>query len=140
MTCKSNPTKQRNLIFLLPKLLTTEDQEGQSDQISVLCKYIRQIIITRPRNVKEANNLFVFDRRGLLGILMDSCSMKLDEHTCKRLSVLSLGESCFCYCCIGVLLPFDTFEVISGAVIYYNHTVPGQSPRLSAHSFASTWS
>ena len=61
MTCKSNPTKQRNLIFLLPKLLTTEDQEGQSDQISVLCKYIRQIIITRPRNVKEANNSFVFD-------------------------------------------------------------------------------
>ena len=61
MTCKSNPTKQRNSIFLLLKLLTTDDQEGQSDQISVLCKYIRQIIITRPRNVKEANNSFVFD-------------------------------------------------------------------------------
>ena len=49
MTCKSNPINQRNLIFILPKLLTTEDQEGQSDQI-----------ITRLRNVKEANNS-VFD-------------------------------------------------------------------------------
>ena len=33
ITCKSNPIKQRNLIFLLPKLLMTDDQEGQSHQI-----------------------------------------------------------------------------------------------------------
>ena len=66
--------------------------------------------------------------------------MKLDEHTCKRLSVLSFREKVVFVSCIGVLLPFDTFEVISGSVNYYNHTVPGQSPRLSAHSFASTWS
>ena len=58
----------------------------------------------------------------------------------KVIRPLSPRESCFCYCCIGVLLPFDTFEVILGVVNYYNHTVPGQSPRLSAHSFASTWS
>ena len=51
----------------------------------------------------------------------------------KVIRPLSLRESRFCYCCIGVLLPFNTFEVISGAVNYYNHTVLGQSPRLSAY-------
>ena len=30
-------------------------------------------------------------------------------------------------CLIFVLQPFDTFEVISGAVSYPNHTVPGQA-------------
>ena len=89
MTCKSNPIKQRNLIFLLPKLFTTEDQEGQGGQISVLCKYIRQIIITRPRNVKEANNS---ETRASWYTDRGSCSMKLDEHACKILSVLSFRE------------------------------------------------
>ena len=51
----------------------------------------------------------------------------------KVIRPLSLRESRFCYCCIGVLLPFNTFEVISGAVNYYNHTVLGQSPRLSVY-------
>ena len=51
----------------------------------------------------------------------------------KVIRPLSLRESRFCYCCIGVLLPFKTFEVISGAINYYNHTVLGQSPRLSAY-------
>ena len=57
------PAKQRNLIFMLPKLLTTEDQNRQSDQISVLCKYIRPLAFSnhsRPRNVKEANNQVIF--------------------------------------------------------------------------------
>ena len=51
----------------------------------------------------------------------------------KVIRPLRLRESRFCYCCIGVLLPFNTFEVISGALNYYNHTVLGQSPRLSAY-------
>ena len=134
------PIKQRNLIVLLSKLFMTEDQEGQSDQISVLCKYIRQIIITRPRNVKEANNLFVFywDEGCLVywqGQLLNKVRW---THMQNVIRPVIPRESCFCYCCFGVLRPFDTFEVIMGAVSYYNHIVPGQSPRLSAYSFAST--
>ena len=30
-------------------------------------------------------------------------------------------------CCVGVLRPFDTFQVILGAVSKPNHTVPGQA-------------
>ena len=32
-----------------------------------------------------------------------------------------------CSCYIGVLRPFDTFHVISGAISYPIHTVPGQA-------------
>ena len=55
--------------------------------------------------------------------------MKLDEKVIRPLSPRE-SRLLFCYCCIGVLLPFDTFEVISGAVNYYNHNVPEQSLRL----------
>ena len=91
---------------------------------------------TRLRNVKEANNSFVFDwEGGLLGIYRQG-QLIIEvrwTHMQKVIRPLSLRESRFCYCCIGVLLPFNTFEVISGAVNYYNHTVLGQSPRLSAY-------
>ena len=49
---------------------------------------------TRPRNVKEANNSFVFNWEGGFLVYTDrgSWSLKLDEHICKRLSVLSVWE------------------------------------------------
>ena len=55
--------------------------------------------------------------------------MKLDEKVIRPLSPRE-SRLLFCYCCIGVLLPFDTFEVILGAVNYYNHNVTEQSLRL----------
>ena len=49
---------------------------------------------TRPRNVKEANNSFVFDWDGGFLVYTDrsSWSLKLDEHICKRLCILSVWE------------------------------------------------
>ena len=41
--------------------------------------------------------------------------------------LVEVGLSHPCCCFVGVLRPFDTFQVISGAVSYSIHTVPGQA-------------
>ena len=75
--------------------------------------------------------------RLLVGPSMSTCLL----HEGSPKSRISILDS------FSVLRPFNTFEVISGAVSYLNHTVPGlflgkppdSLPVISAHSSASNW-